>query len=190
MRTAFILAAAATPEPTEGEAKGSVLIPEPADLIWGTIAFLIVLAVIIWVVLPRVNKMLDERRDAIEGSIERAAQAQAEAEAARASFTDQLAEARAEAAKIRDTARTDAQKIAAEVKDQAQADAARIVANAQAQIEAERQAAIVSLKAQVGTLAIDAATKVIGEAVDDAKASAIVDRFLAEIEAEQTGSAK
>ena len=102
----------------------------------------------------------------------------------------QLAEARAAAATIREEARADAQRIAAEVKEQAQADAARIVASAQAQIEAERQSAIVALKAQVGALAIDAASKVIGETVDDKKASAIVDRFLAEIEAEQAESTK
>ena len=189
MLNAFILAAADS-DADSGEATHSVLIPEAGDLIWGTIAFLIVLAVIIWLVLPRVNKMLDERRDAIEGAIERAAKAEADAEAARASFNEQLAEARSTAAKIREEARADAQRIGVELKEQAQADAARIVANAQAQIEAERQSAIVALKAQVGALAIDAAQKVIGETVDDQKASAIVDRFLAEIEAEQAGSAK
>jgi F-type H+-transporting ATPase subunit b len=65
-------------------------------------------------------------------------------------------------------------------------EAARVTAGAQAQIEAERQAALVSLRSDVGTLAIDLAGNVIGETLaDDAKATAIVDRFLAELEASE-----
>jgi len=179
MLNAFILAAA-----EESGESHSILLPALPDLIWGSVAFLAVLAVVIWKVLPNVNKALDARRDAIEGSLERAAKAQAEAEAARESFNDQLAEARAEAARIREQARVDAQKIAAEVKDQAAADAARIVANAQAQIESERAAALASLRAEVGTLALELASGVIGESLaDDKKAGAVVDRFLADLEA-------
>jgi len=179
MLNAFVLAAA---EGSEGE--HSILIPSWPDIIWGSVAFVAVLAVVIWKVLPNVNKALDARRDAIEGSMERAAKAQAEAEAARASFNDQLAEARAEAARIREQARADAQKIAAEVKEQASADAARIVANAQTQIESERAAALASLRAEVGSLALDLAGGVIGESLrEDKKAAGVVDRFLKDLEA-------
>ncbi len=179
MLDAFVLIAAEETEETH-----SILLPEWPDLIWGSIAFLAVLAVVIWKVLPNVNKALDARRDAIEGSMERAAKAQAEATAAKESYQDQLAEARAEAARIREQARTDAQKIAAEVKEQASADAARIVANAQAAIESERVAALTSLRAEVGTLALDLASGVIGESLqEDKKASGVVDRFLKDLEA-------
>jgi len=184
MRDAFVLIAA-----EGGEETHSILIPSWPDIIWGSVAFVAVLVVVIWKVLPNVNKALDARRDAIEGSIERAAKAQAEAEAAKASFTDQLAEARAEAARIREQARTDAQKIAAEVKEQATADAARIVANAQTAIESERAAALASLRAEVGTLALQLAGGVIGETLsEDQRAAAVVDRFLADLKASEGAS--
>jgi F-type H+-transporting ATPase subunit a len=62
----------------------------------------------------------------------------------------------------------------------------RIAASAKTQIEAERQAAVVSLRSEVGTLAIDLSSGVIGESLtDDAKAAAIVDRFLADLEASE-----
>ena len=94
-----------------------------------------------------------------------------------------LAEARAEAAKIREQARVDGGAILAELKEQASTEAARITATAQAQIEAERQAALVSLRSEVGSLAIDLASGVIGESLaDDKKATALVDRFLADLE--------
>ena len=74
-------------------------------------------------------------------------------------------------------------KIVTEAKETAVAEANRIIAAAHAQIEAERQAAFVSLRSEVGTLAIDLAGKVVGETLDDdARATAVVDRFLADLE--------
>jgi F-type H+-transporting ATPase subunit b len=168
----------------EEEAEHSVLLPEPADLIWGTIAFVIILVFMIWKFVPRLNAALDARTEAIAGGIKKAEEAQAEAKEALDKYTAQLAEARAEAGRIREEARDDAKRIRAELVDAAQTDAARIVANAQVQIEAERAAALVSLRSEVGTLALDLASGVIGESLnDDKKASSVVDRFLADLAA-------
>ncbi|HWH27036.1 MAG TPA: F0F1 ATP synthase subunit B [Pseudolysinimonas sp.] len=172
--------------PTAESPSHSVLIPELPDLVWGTIAFVIVLVVIIWKVLPGLNKALDARADAIEGGLKRAEEAQAEANSAKENFTAQLAEARAEASRIREAARDEAKVIRADLVEQAQAEAARIVANAQTQIESERAAALVSLRGEVGSLALDLASGVIGESLnDDKKAASIVDRFLADLEASE-----
>jgi F-type H+-transporting ATPase subunit b len=162
------------------------LLPTLPDLLWGTLAFLIILALFIWKILPNLNKMLDARSEAIEGSINSAEAAQAEAQAALEKYTSQLAEARAEAGRIREQARADGSQIVAELREQASSEAARITANAQAQIEMERLAALASLKSDVGNLALDLAGGVIGETLsEDAKAQAVVDRFLAELEASE-----
>jgi F-type H+-transporting ATPase subunit b len=162
------------------------LIPELPDIIWSAVCFVVILFFFWKLILPRMQKMLDDRAEAIEGNIAKADDAQRKAEAALERYTAQLADARAEAGKIRDVARADGQKIISELKEQAGAEAARITASAKAQIEAERQAAVMSLRSEVGTLAIDLASGVIGESLtDDAKASAIVDRFLADLEASE-----
>ena len=162
------------------------LLPELPDIIWSAVCFVVILFFFWKLILPRMQKMLDDRAEAIEGNIAKADDAQRKAEAALEQYTAQLADARAEAGKIREIARADGQKIIAELKEQAGAEAARITASAKAQIEAERQAAVLSLRAEVGTLAIDLASGVIGESLtDDAKASAIVDRFLADLEASE-----
>ena len=162
------------------------LFPEPADIIGSLICFIIILFFFWKLVLPRMKKLLDERAEAIEGNIAKADEAQHKAEALLEEYTAQLADARAEAAKIRETARTDGQKIVAEAKDNATAEAARVTAAAQAQIEAERQGALVSLRGEVGSLAIDLASGVVGEVLtDDKKAQAIVDRFLADLESSE-----
>ncbi|MHB1171329.1 MAG: F0F1 ATP synthase subunit B [Lacisediminihabitans sp.] len=165
------------------------LIPGIADLIWATVSFVVLLVFFWWKILPAVKKLLDERAEAIEGGIEKAEAAQAQAAAALEKYNEQLAEARAEAAKIRERARLDGTKILNEIKEQASAEAARITANASAQIEAERQSALISLRAEVGSLAIDLASGVIGESLtDDKRAASLVDRFLAELEASEKAS--
>ena len=159
------------------------LLPAPPDLIWSSVIF-VVLFIFFWrMILPRVQKLLDARAELIEGGIKKAENAQAEAAAALDKYNEQLAEARAEAAKIRDQARQDGTKILNELKEQASADAARITVNAQATIEAERQSALVSLRSEVGSLAIDLASGVIGQSLsDDKNAANLVDQFLADLE--------
>lgn len=175
---------------TEGGETQSPVLPEGYDILWSSVCFIIILIFFWKYVLPRVQTMLDERAEAIEGNIAKADEAQRKAEAALEEYTAQLADARAEAGQIRETAREDGKKIVAEAKDTAVSEAARVTASAQAQIEAERQSALVSLRSEVGTIAIDLASGVIGESLtDDQKAQAVVDRFLADLEASETAAA-
>ncbi|GAA4060354.1 MULTISPECIES: F0F1 ATP synthase subunit B [Agromyces] len=173
---------------TEGEY--NPLLPADYDIIWSAVIFAVLLLFFWRYALPRLQKLLDERAEAIEGNIAKADEAQRKAEAALEEYTAQLADARAEAGRIRETAREDGKKIVAEAKEQASTEAARITASAQAQIEAERQTALVSLRSEVGTIAIDLASGVVGETLtDDQKAKAVVDRFLADLEASEQAAA-
>ncbi len=162
------------------------LLPATYDIVWSAVVFVIILIAFWKVFLPKLQAMLDERAEAIEGNIAKADEAQAKAEAALQEYTAQLAGARQEAGEIRDAARADATKIVAKAKEDAVVEAARVAQAAQSQIEAERQSAVVSLRKEVGTLAIDLASGVVGERLsDDQKASALVDRFLADLEASE-----
>jgi F-type H+-transporting ATPase subunit b len=172
-----------------GEEAPNPLIPAAYDIIWSAVCFAIILLVVWRVALPRMATLLDARSAAIEGNIAKADEAQRQAEAALEEYTAQLAEARKEAGEIREAAREDGKKIVAEAKDTASAEAARITATAHTQIEAERQTALVSLRTEVGSLALDLAGNVIGETLsDDKKAQAVVDRFLADLEASEAAA--
>ncbi len=177
---------------SHGDSSGDInpLIPADYDIIWSGVIFVALLIVVWRFVVPRLNATLDARADAIEGGLKRAEEAQAEAAATKGEYESQLAEARAEAARIREQARVEGQAIVAEAREAAQAEAARIAANAQVQIEAERAAALVSLRAEVGSLALDLASGVLGEALnDDKKSTALVDRFLADLEKSEKAKA-
>ena len=168
------------------ETAPSPLVPASYDIFWSAICFVIILVVVWKVAIPKLTAMLDERAAAIEGNIAKADEAQKQAEAALEEYTRQLAEARTEAGEIREAAREDGKKIISEAKDAATSEAARVTAAAHTQIEAERQTALVSLRSEVGTLALDLAGGVVGETLsDDARATAVVDRFLADLEASE-----
>jgi F-type H+-transporting ATPase subunit b len=163
------------------------ILPAPYDIIWSAVCFVVIVLVVVFYAMPRLNKVLDARSAAIEGNIAKADEAQRQAEAALEEYTAQLADARKEAGDIREAAREDGKKIVAEARDTAAAEAARVTATAHTQIEAERQTALVSLRSEVGSLAIDLAGNVIGETLtDDQKAQAVVDRFLADLEKSET----
>ena len=159
------------------------LIPHTAELIVGTIAFTILFLVLRKAVVPMFEKAYAERTEAIQGGIEKAEKAQAQAQAALEQYNQQLASARDEAARLREEARAQAANIADEIRAKAQEEASRIVATAHASIEAERQQAVTSLRNEVGTLAVELASKIVGEALDDqARQSRIVERFMADLE--------
>lgn len=159
------------------------LIPHPIEMVVGSIAFLLLLAVMKRKVVPMFEKAFAERTAAIEGGIEKAEAAQLEAARALASYNEQLSSARDESTKLREDARTQGAAILEELRAKAQEEAARITAAAHASIEAERQQAITSLRNEVGALAVELASKIVGEALDDqARQSRIVERFIEDLE--------
>ena len=159
------------------------LIPNLTELIVGLVTFGIIFFALWKVLLPRLNQTLTERTDKIEGGLQRAEEAQAEANATLAKYREQLAEARHEAARLREQAREQGAQIIAEMRDQAQAEARRLVDAAHAQIEADRQQAVQSLRTEVGGLAVDLASRVVGESLtDEARQRRIVERFLDEMD--------
>jgi F-type H+-transporting ATPase subunit b len=159
------------------------VIPHLGELIFGFLVFAILYVVVAKKVVPRLETIFAERTAAIEGGIAKAEAAQAEAAAALQSYTDQLAEARGEASRIREEARAEGAAIIAEMRTKAQEEAARITAAAQSQIQAERQTAVVQLRGEVGRLATDLASRIVGESLEDeARQRRVVERFLDELE--------
>ncbi len=154
------------------------------EFILGLVAFFIVFGVLAKVALPRIAQTLRDRTDAIEGGLERAAQAEADAQAMLEQYRQKIAGAHDEAAQIREKAEADGKLIITEARNQADADRAAIAARGEAQLAAERSQTLASLKQDVGGLAVDLAGKIVGESMaDDARSQAVVDRFIADLEA-------
>jgi F-type H+-transporting ATPase subunit b len=168
----------------EGEGGGSqLLIPPLAEIIVGGIAFAVILFVLAKFVFPRMEQMFQARVEAIEGGIKRAEAAQAEANELLEQYKAQLNEARVEAARIRDEARADAEGIRQDLLAKAREESDRIIAAGNEQLAAQREAIVRELRSEVGTLAVDLASKIVGEALaDEARTRGTVERFIADLD--------
>jgi F-type H+-transporting ATPase subunit b len=167
------------------------LIPEWPELIIGTIAFLIVFAVLGKVLLPRIQKTMAERTDKIEGGLQRAEEAQDEAQAVLQQYRQQLNEARQEASRLREQAQEQGAQIIAEMREAAQSEARRIIDAAHTQIETDRMLALQALRTDVGAMAVDLASRVVGESLqDEARQRRIVERFIEDLEQPRADQAR
>ncbi|HEX6527239.1 MAG TPA: F0F1 ATP synthase subunit B [Streptosporangiaceae bacterium] len=164
-------------------AQQNPLLPTYPELIIGTICFVLVFGILGKFLMPRIQRTLAERTEQIEGGLARAEQEQEEAQQLLEQYRQQLAEARHEAARLREEAREQGAQIIAEMRQQAEAEARRVTEAAQAQIESERQQALATLRTEVGTLATELASRIVGESLtDEVRQSRLVDRFLEELE--------
>lgn len=160
------------------------LVPPLPELIIGLIAFAIVFFFLAKRLLPNINKVLEERREAIEGGMEKAEAAQTEAQEALERYRAQLAEARHEAARLRQEAQEQGAALIAEMRAEGQRQREEIVAAGHAQIEADRKAAAAALRHDVGRLATELAGRLVGESLEDtARQSRTIDRFLEGLDA-------
>jgi F-type H+-transporting ATPase subunit b len=166
------------------------LVPNGVELITGLIAFFIIFGVLAKILLPRFQQTLAQRTDAIEGGLKRAEEAQAEAKQLLEQYRAQLDEARHEAARLREEAREAGAQIKAELRQQGEAQKQQLIDSARAEIEADRQQVVTALRAEIGALAVQLASKIVGESLEDeARQRRTVDRFLAQLEQQPAGAA-
>lgn len=171
-----------------GEESGNMLLPETSDLVWGTVAFLIIAVVLLRYALPRFTKVLDERTRRIEEGLELADKAKEDQTNAELKAARLVEDARRDAAKIREDAQVQAQEIVAAAREAAQGEAGKALDAAERQIQADKQAAQISLRTDVGLLASSLAEKIVGEQLKDTELSArVIDRFLDDLEAAPNG---
>lgn len=146
-------------------------------LIVQIIAFIIVfLTLNAWVYKPMLD-MMDNRKKKIAQGLEDArvaAEARANAEKDAAKI---VADAQAEASKVVREATERAEVAAKDVRAAAEGEAAKAREAAMAEAELERGRILGDLRGQVAALAIAAANKLVGEALDEKKQRALLDEF-------------
>jgi F-type H+-transporting ATPase subunit b len=169
--------------PLAAEAEHNVLLPAMPDLIWGTLSFVFLFLMFKKYAIPRATKMAEERVDKIEGGLRRAEAAQSEAAVLLKQYQEALAEARTEAAGIRNAAQAERMHIVEEARNEAVAAATEIAQRATQQLAAEQSQVLAGLQKEVGQIALDLAGRIVGEVLtDDARARATVERFIADLE--------
>ncbi len=174
MTSALILAADENSNP---------LIPALGEVIIGTIAFAVLCFVLMKFAFPRAEALYAERRDKIEGGLERAEKTQAQAQATLEQYRAQLAEARSEANAIREQAHEDARRIREDMRRESETEREERLARFEQQLAAERLQAAGSLRREVGGIAMQLSERIVGHELQrDESQRQLVDDFIAGLE--------
>ncbi|WP_250279353.1 F0F1 ATP synthase subunit B [Frankia sp. Cppng1_Ct_nod] len=161
----------------------NVLVPPISELLIGALSFGLLVAFFFWKIYPQVKRTYAERTDRIEGSLARAERAQREAQDLLTSYRAQLAEAQAEAGRIRDDAREQGRQILEALRAQADGEVAEIKARGEAQLAAERSQIVAQIRREVGDIALELATKIVGHELErDDRQRQLVDDFIVGLE--------
>jgi F-type H+-transporting ATPase subunit b len=174
-----ILAQAEEHPPEVSEPKD--LYPAPGELIIGLIAFAILFFFMWKWVLPRFRTVLEERRQKIQGEMERAESTRSEADKILAEYREQLAGAREESNRIIEEARQTADQLRRDLQSKAEEEAKATVARAQDEIRAERDRVFQELRTQVGEVAVELAGRVVGAELDKAAHERLIDEYIDEV---------
>jgi len=157
------------------------LVPEPNEIIWGTLAFLVLLGIMWKFGVPAVKNMEQAREERIRNDLEGAEKARTEAEAEKAQYLAQIAGAKEEAGRLIEEARQAAESVRADLIARAETEANDIRARAQADIANQRNQAMAQLRTDVASLSIDLAGRIVERNLDSDTNRQLVDSFIDQV---------
>jgi F-type H+-transporting ATPase subunit b len=154
------------------------LLPAPNEIIWGSLAFVVLLVAMWKWGVPAVRNMEQAREDRIRGDLEAAEKARTEAEAEKAQYDGQMADARAEAGRIIEEARQSAEVVRRDLTARAEQEAADIRARAEADVVNMRTQAMAQVRGEVAQLSIDLASRIVERNLDNETNRQLVDSYI------------
>ena len=164
------------------------LYPGAAELILAAVAFFIIFFFFWKWVLPRVNTLLEERRQQIQGQLEEAEDTKRRADQELQEYRAQLANARDEGDRIIEEARKTAEQLRRDIQANAEQEAENTVVRAQEEIRAERDRVFSELRTQVGEIAVELAGRVVGQTLDPQAHERLIDDYIEQVASGETGT--
>ena len=157
------------------------ILPATNELVWGIISFAILSAVLIKFAYPPIKKSMEERTEKIRNSLDDAEKAKTDAESVLAEYNRQLADARAESARIIEESRAQAEQVRRDLIARAEAEAAELRQRNADQVNAERDRVLGELRSQVGELAIELAEKIVESNLDHDANMRLVENYITSV---------
>lgn len=160
----------------------SLITPDFGLLFWMTIVFLIVLGIVSKFGFKVIVKMINDRKDYIDSSLQKAHEANKKLANIKVESDALLQEARERQAAILKEAAATRDAIVEKAQDKAHEETNRLLTEAKVEIENQRQAAVSDIRKQVATLSVEIAEKVLREKLGDEKTQMdLIERMLDEI---------
>ena len=154
---------------------------DPGVGIWAIVVFVLLLLLLKKLAWGPILDALDAREKSVRESLEQAERIQAESAALAQEQAKLLAQSRAQANQIVQSARDAGEALKKSLEAAAQEEKQRILASATTEIEAQKRAAVSELRKTTAELSIGIAEKLIRQNLDDAKSRALVDQLIAEV---------
>lgn len=154
------------------------LLPEKNEIIWGAFGFTVVFVFLAKFGLPAMKKSMDERTAKIQGDIDAAESARAEAEAVKAEYASKVADAKTESTRIIEEARQAADQLKVDQQARLAEELVQARAVAQADIDAAKGQAMAELRGEVTSIAIGAAEAVVGANLDRNAQTQLIEDYI------------
>jgi F-type H+-transporting ATPase subunit b len=151
------------------------------ELIWGSIAFFLVVGLLWWKAGPAIATAWNGRIERIEGELAASQTQRADAEAELAEVRSRIANADAERDRIISEAHETAATLKAQLIAKANDDAADVATRAAADIEASRSQAMADLSHEVSGLAMGAAEQVVRGNLDADTQQQLVEAYISQV---------
>jgi F-type H+-transporting ATPase subunit b len=159
------------------------ILPSGAELVWGTVSFVVLFAVLAKYAFPAVNKAMVARTEKIRNNLDEAQKVRDEAETILTDYQRQLADARGEANRIIEEARQAAEQLRQDMVRRADEEVAELRQRNAEDLRAAQERAISQLQSQVRNLALELAEKVVGANLDRDRNLQLVDQYITELQA-------
>lgn len=157
------------------------ILPEVNEIIWGGLAFLVLLVLMVWKGVPLVKGAMDARAQQIRDDLDAADRSKQAAAEVQADYEAKLADAKAEAARLVEDARRDADQVRADLQARAEEEIAEMKVRAAADIDTAKAQAMADLRGDVSAIALGAAERVVGASLDPAAHSQLIDSYISEV---------
>ena len=163
-------------------AESNPIVPSMNELVWGSIASVVLFWLAAKYGYPQVKKGMDARSERIRKTLDEAETAKDEARSILDQYRSQLSDAKNESARIIEEARQSADKLRQDLKKQAEAEVAEIKSRAQEDIAAQVERAMGDLRARVADMTIELTEKVVQRNLDRETNLALIERFIDEVD--------
>jgi F-type H+-transporting ATPase subunit b len=167
--------------PEDCQKAPSPILPATNELVWGGIAFFLMLGVMWKFAYPPIKSALEARTQRIRDNLDEAERTKNDAQRILDDYQRQLADAKNESSRIIEEARQTAEQMRKDLIARAEAEAAELRQRNQAEIRAATERLMVDIQVQVRNLAIELAEKVVEKNLDRDTQLALIESYINQV---------
>lgn len=151
------------------------------EVIWGSLAFFVLVALVAWKAGPAIKAAISGRTDRIREELAAAEAERAEAEAVLTAKAADVPDVSVERGRIRAEAEETAARLKTDMAAKAKVDAAALIERANSDAATQRSQAVADMREEVARLTRDATEAVVTDTLDPNIQSDLIDQYISQV---------